>query len=150
MAYARSTMVRVLVLFCGTIVVALIHCTNDITCWAVPIAPAFAFIKCHVLVADRNGSSIGGCTRERGAIDRIVTVSLSGLGLADVNLSVLDGRRDSDAYMHSYCGNSTLLSTSHSKSITTEDGSWPSRMSLAKARTFPYSGVGFAKDRVMN
>ena len=149
-ASARSMMVRLLMIFCRTTVVAPSHCMNDITRWAIPIAPAFVFIKFHVLVGDRNRASIIGCIRESGAIDRRGNVALSGLGVVAGNLSVPGGRQDSAAYMYSYRCNPTLLSTSYSRSITTEAGSWPSQMYLAKVRTFLYSGVGLANYRVMN
>ena len=150
MASTISTLVRGLICYCRATVVDLSHCMNIITCWVIPIASAFTFIMCHVLVGDRNGADISGCTRERGDIGTRGNATLSGLGVFHGNLGIQGVRRDNSTSMSSSCDTSTSLCSSHSGSTMTEAGSWLSWMYLAKVMTFLSSDVGLVKDGVTN
>ena len=68
-AAISSTAVRELMPYCGSTVVALNYCINGTTLWVIPIASSCVYIMCHELAGYRNGETISGCTRERGAID---------------------------------------------------------------------------------
>lgn len=117
-------------------VVSLSHYMKGITRREIPIASSFVFIICHALVGDSNGESISGCTRERGAVETRVNLTLSGLRVDLGNLGVPSGIRDNTTSASSSCGTSLSLSSIHSGIISTDYCSCLIRMSLAEARTF--------------
>ena len=136
---------------CGrATVVTLSYCMKGVIRWAIPIDSDFPFIMCHTLVGDRNGAIISRCIRERGDMENIVTLNLSGLGVALDNLGVLGGSQDNIASMSSSRITSLSPSSRNSRSITIEASIWLRRMSLKNARTFLSSGNGVTEDGVTN
>ena len=150
MEYTISTLMRALVTCGGAALIDLRHCMKGSTLWDIPIASALTFIMCDALVGDRNGEDVRNCTRERGAMDARGTRTLYGFGVAPSILGVTGGRWDNTAYMYYYRVTSTSLRYIHLGIISTEGGIWLSRMSLARVRTFPSSGVRLTKDGATN
>ena len=132
----------------GSPVSAVNHSMNVVTCWVIPIASDFVCIMFHASEGDRNGGTISGCTMERGDRYAQGTETLSGLGVSSDSLGCPGARRANDTYVSASLGTSNFLGVSQSGRKMTVSGNWPRRMYCAKARIFPFSGVGLANDGV--
>ena len=149
-ASARSTMVRAEMTYRGSIVAALNQSRNSAILWVIPMASAFACIIFHTVAGASKGGTIRGWTREKGDRDARGTETLSVLGASWGRWECPGARRTNKASISSDCGTAKSSGVSHYGYTTTVAGSIPRRMSLAKLRTFPYSGVGCAKYGITN
>ena len=134
----------------GLIVAALNQSKKGATRWVTPMASDFACIICHAVDGARKGETISGWNGERGDRDNRGTGNFSVLGISWARQGFPEARRANNATKSAAWGTITSEGASHSGCTTTVAGRRPRRMSLSKARTFLYYGLGCAKDRVMN
>ena len=114
------------------------------------MASDFACIICNSVAGTRKGETISGWNIERGARDARVTETFSVIGVSGDRQGCPGARRANKASISAACGTSMSDVVIHYGCTTTVGGRSPRRMSFTKARTFPYSGVGCAKDGVTN
>ena len=147
-ASARSTRVRASMPCRGSNVAALNQSRNGATFWVIPMASAFSCIICHAVAGARKWETISRWTRERGPRDNLGTETLSIIGLYWGRWGCPGAWRASKASISAAGGTATSDGVSQSSYTTTVAVRRPRRVSLAKARTFLSSGVGYAKDGV--
>ena len=150
MASERSTLVRAAITRRSSIISPLNQSRNGATHWVIPMASDFACIICHTVAGDRKVETISGWNREKGSRDARGMETLSVLGVSGGRQGCPRARRANKASISLACGTATSARVCHSGCTTTVAGRRPRGVSLAKARTFLYSGVGCAKDRVAN
>ena len=75
------------------------------------------------------------------------TCTLSSLEMSSISMVVTGGRRANEASMYTSCRTSSFSRSIQAGSILTVAGIYLSRMSCAKVRILPSSGVGLAKYR---
>ena len=149
-ASARSTLVRATMPCKGSIVSALNQLRNGATHRVIPMASDFTCIICHVVSGSRKEETISGWNRERGARDAWVTKTLYVFWVSGSGRGYPGERRSNKASISAACGTATSVEVRHYGCTTTIFFRRPRRMFLAKARTFPSSGVGCTKDGVTN
>ena len=114
------------------------------------MASDFACIMCHVVAGARKEETISEWTRERGERYARGTKTVSGLEVSGGSRGCPGERCDNRASMSAARGIMTYPGVSYYGFTTTAAGRRPRWVSLAKARTFPSSGVGCAKGGFTN